>query len=221
MKTIVIGEETLVYFLAKSLISKGYEVTVVNRSKQACHRLSQWLDMPIVQGDGTELETLEDAGARQADILVALTPYDQDNFVACKVAMQVFGVPKTVALAYDPRNKDAFEKSGISVTLSITSLTAELMDQSVAAQQITQIFPLEQGRLVASRIAITPDAPSVGKSLQWLDLPQDSILAVIFRGPEVIIPRGNTVIRTGDAVMAISTPESQARVIRTLVGDVS
>lgn len=221
MKTIVIGEETLVYFLAKSLMSKGYEVTVVNRSRQACQRLSQWLDMPIVQGDGTELETLEDAGARQADIVVALTPYDQDNYVACQAAKQVFGVPKTVALVYDPRNKQAFERTGVSVTLSITSLTAELMDQSVAAQQITQIFPLEQGRLVASRITITPDAPSVGKSLQWLDLPQDSILSVLFRGPEVIIPRGNTVIKSGDAVMAISTPESQARVIRTLLGEVN
>ncbi len=79
MRTIVIGEENLVYFLSKSLISKGYEVTVINRSEAACHRLSQWLELPVVQGDGTEIETLEDAGARYADILVALTPYDQDN----------------------------------------------------------------------------------------------------------------------------------------------
>lgn len=220
MNTIIIGEETLVYFLAKSLISKGHEVTIINRSKPACQRLSQWLDMPIVQGDGTELETLEDAGARQADIVVALTPYDQDNFVACKAAAQVFKVPKTVALVYDPRNKAAFEQTGISVTLSITSLTAELMDQSVAAQQVTQILPLEQGRLVGSRISITPAARCAGQALQGIDLPQDSILAVVFRGSEVIIPRGNTVLQAGDAVLAISTPEAQARVIRTLLGDV-
>ncbi len=131
----------------------------------------------------------------------------------------MFGVPKTLALAYDPMNKEAFERAGITIAFSITSMAAGLLDQSIAADNITQVFPLEQGKLVASRLMITAKSPSLNRTLQYLALPNDTIIAVVFRGDDVIIPRGQTVLMEGDAVLVIGTPESQGKVVRMLAGD--
>ncbi len=88
--------------LALSLIQKGYHVAAVNACEADCRALAEIQALTVIRGDGTRPFVLEDAGARDADIAIALTPRDDDNLVICQLCKKRFQVDKTVALIGDP-----------------------------------------------------------------------------------------------------------------------
>lgn len=103
MKVIVVGGGKVGYFLAQTLTEHGHEPHIVEKDKHLCAKIANELDYPVVCGDGTLIEVLEGAGARDAEGLVAVTGRDEDNLVACQLAKQYFGIKKTVARVNNPK----------------------------------------------------------------------------------------------------------------------
>ena len=98
MRCILVGGGKTAYFLARDFISKGYHVTLVVRNGGEATSLSRRVRATVLHGDGSDPELLEEAGARRADVLLALTPHDEDNLVACQLAQRMFGVPRTISV---------------------------------------------------------------------------------------------------------------------------
>ncbi|MDY7016119.1 MAG: NAD-binding protein, partial [Cyanobacteriota bacterium] len=109
MRVIIVGDSKLVYFLAKQFIGKGDRVTLIASDRETAIDFSRQLKATVTVGDASDPEILEQVGAMGADVLVALTPEDPDNLIACQIAQKQYGVSQTVALVNDPENKPIFE----------------------------------------------------------------------------------------------------------------
>ena len=101
MKVLMVGGGKTLYFLCRNFAAKGYEVVLVNRDQGECVQMARQLSATVVCGDGSDPAILKEAGAMGADVVLAITPNDQDNLVISQLASLQFGVPRAVALAND------------------------------------------------------------------------------------------------------------------------
>ncbi|MFW6007241.1 MAG: potassium channel family protein [Halanaerobiales bacterium] len=219
MEVMIIGGGNIIYHLAKNLFSKGYFVTIINRNREYSRELARKLKATVVYGEGSNPEILEDAGAYKTDILVSLTPQDQDNLFICSMAKKYFGVERTTALVNNPENEVLYKKLGINSIFNITELLSSLIEQNVAVEDISNLIAIEEGKLSITQYIIPEGAPADGKTLKELDLPLSIVLGGIIRKGEIIIPRGGSKIKSGDKLLIISLPEEQAKAIKILGGE--
>jgi trk system potassium uptake protein TrkA len=219
VKCILVGGGKTAYFLARDFISKGYEVTLIVRNGEEATALSRQMHVPVLHGDGSDPLLLEDAGARQADVLLALTPHDEDNLVACQLAQRMYGVPRTIALVNDPENEDVFRRLGITVAVSATRVIATLIEEQASFEDITNLFPVAEGRIVVTEVRLSADALAVDKTLQALNLPEGALVAAILRGETVIVPRGTTRLQRSDRLILVAQPDNYGELLRALVGE--
>ncbi|MEC4984857.1 MAG: NAD-binding protein [Oscillatoria sp. PMC 1068.18] len=219
MRVILIGGGKLVYFLAKQFAAKGYHLTIVTRKSETAISLSRKLKATVIVGEGSNPVTLKEAGGYRADALLALTAYDQDNLIACQIAQKKYGVPRTIALVNDPENKDIFEQLGVNVAFSATEIIASLLEQQAGSENIKNLLPVAAGRVNVTEIALEEESPVVGKNLQTINLPAGTLIACILRGEEVIVPRGQSVLKPQDRLILVSQPENYGELVRSLTGD--
>lgn len=219
MRCILVGGGKTAYFLARDFISKGYHVTLVVRNGGEATSLSRRVRATVLHGDGSDPELLKEAGARRADVLLALTPHDEDNLVACQLAQRMFGVPRTISVVNDPENESIFQQLGISVAVSSTRIIATLIEEQTTFDAITNLFPVAEGRIVVTEIRLSAEAPAVDKTLQSLNLPEGALIAGILRGETVIVPRGSTQLQRSDRLILVAQPDNYGDALRALMGE--
>ena len=221
MRVILLGGgETVetIYFLARLFVRRGYDVTIVDPDPAEAQMLSRRVKATVLLGDGSDPAVLEEAGARRAELLLSLTPNDPDNLVACQIAQKLYGVPRTLALVNDPENEDVFHRLGIAEVFSSTKVIGSLIEGRTVFDEITQLFPADEGRLFVTEIVLGRDAPVVGKALQELDLPADSLVAAIIRDGRVVVPGGEDRLLVADRLIVIALPEHQEHILTALAG---
>lgn len=220
MRAILAGEGKTLYYLARQFTAKGHHITIIDRHPDECETLARRLEKSVVVlGNGSDPAVLEDAGARQADVLVALTPEDQDNLIACQVARQMFGVPRVLALVNDPDNEEIFKRLGVTEAFSATRIIATLLEEQAALEEVINLLPMAEGRIQVAEVVIGEKAPARDKTLQELDLPADTLVAGIIRAGDVHIPRGNSRLYLGDKVILIGRPASFGEALRAVAGE--
>ena len=217
-KVLLVGGRSKAKSLALSLLHKGYQVTAINDTYEDCVKLSQIEGLTVLHGDGTRPFLLEDAGAAEADIVIALTAKDENNLVICELSKKRFHVPKTVAIVTDPKKTDFFYKMGVDrVVCAITAIT-NIIEQQAFVDKMTNIIPLAEGHVRIAEIPVCADAPIAGKKLWEVNLPQDVIIGCVLRGEKVMIPRGDTRILAGDMLVLISGNATEIADIEALTG---
>lgn len=221
MRVILIGGgETFdtLYYVARHLESKGYQLTIVTPYPDEAKTLSQRLEATVLLGNGSDPAVLEQAGARRADVVLSLTAHDPDNLVACQIAHRLYGVPRTVALTNDPDNESVFRRLGISTVFAPARIIGRLIEAQTSFEQIASLTAVAEGRVHVTEVVLQEDAPAVGKTVAELGIPYDCLVATILRGGEVIVPRGDQRLQVGDRLIVITLPESQGTAIRILTG---
>ena len=173
-----------------------------------------------VHGDGSDPNILEESGAHGTDAVLAVTPNDQDNLAVCQLASMEYGVPRTVALVNDPDNEAVFQKLGVSA-FSTTRAIASMIEQRTALDEITNLIPVGEGKVNITEIKLPANSPVLGKTLRDLSLPPDSLVAVVLRNGDAIVPRGDTTLQTGDRVVLITLPSNHGPVIKAITGETS
>ncbi len=215
------GGETIetIYFLARLFAHRGYQVTIVNPYPAETLLLSRRVKATVILGDGSDPTVLEEAGARRADVVLSLTPYDPDNLVACQLAQKLYGVPRTLALVNDPDNEEVFRRLGITEVFSATRVIGSLIEGRTVFDEITHLFPADEGRLHVTEVVLGEGAPAAEKTLQELELPPESLVACIIRGGQAIVPGGEDCLQVADRLILLSLPEHQETILRALVGE--
>lgn len=206
------------YFLAKAFLSKGYNITVINRKKEECSWLARQLKATVVLGNATDPEVLRESGISGMDAVLAVTPNDEDNLVICQLSKLSFGVLRTLALVNDPDNEDVFRELGVTTAFSTTRMISALIEQRAGFEDIIGVFSVAEGKVNVTEVMLTETAPVVGKSLMEINLPSDSLIGCILRAGEPVIPRGGTTLYAGDRVVAITLPENHGAVLKLLTG---
>lgn len=219
MRVILIGGSKTVYYLARQLKAQEHHVTIIDDDVVRCNELYTATNATVVHGNGSSKRTLESAGARQADAVLALTEKDPDNLITCQIAQQMYGVPHVIALVNDPDNEDTFKQLGIQAAFSATRVIAQMIEQRTAFEDITELMPLAGGKVQVSDVRLDRDSPAVGKTLSQLDLSDQTLIACIIRDEEVIVPRGNNQLHAGDHVLVISKHGYKERDLERLTGD--
>lgn len=218
MKVLIVGGGKTLYFLCRNFTAKGYTVVIINRSREECVQLARRLSATVVCGDGSDAVILKEAGAMGADVVLAITPNDQDNLVICQLAALKFGVPRAIALANDPENAEIFEKLGVSA-FSTTHIVGSLIEQRASLEQIINLLPVSEGRVNVTEIILDADSPAAGKLMKDLVLPENALVAVVMRDQRPIVPRGGNQLLAGDRLVLITLPENHGAVLKAFTGD--
>lgn len=218
MKIIAVGGGKTLYFLAKSLVSKGHSVTIVNKDEGYSEKLARQLMVRVVYGNGTDPKILEDAGARLAGIVVAVTGSDPDNLVICQVAETMFGVPRTLAIVNDPNNKELFESLGVNSAVSTVEMVSSMIEQNLDTDDVKNFFPVGEGKVVIMEVDVKEGYPVVDKRIMDIDFPEGSLVGCILRNGEAHIPRGLTMVRAGDKLILITLPLAQSKAVEAVCG---
>ncbi len=219
MYIIVVGGGRLGYYLLKGLLNEGHEVLLLEKNDRICKTIIDEMGSVCYRGDGCEAATLAEVGAGRADMLVAVTGDDEDNLVACQVAKHKYNVPRTISRIRNPQNEALFKKLGIDVTVSTTNLLLEAIEREVPTHQLTHLLAIEEKGLVVVDVKITPESGTVGKTVKELTLPKESKLALVIpQDGNAHVPAANTVLRVGDQIIALTSPDSEEELRSALSG---
>ncbi|MFM7342324.1 MAG: NAD-binding protein, partial [Betaproteobacteria bacterium] len=118
MNIIILGAGRVGESVAESLVSERNDITVIDQDPTRLRLLEERLDLRGVVGNGVQPSVLREAGAQDADMLIACAALDESNLAVCKIAHDVFNVPTTVARLRSPDFKEGDEllgKSGFAV----------------------------------------------------------------------------------------------------------
>jgi trk system potassium uptake protein TrkA len=210
MYIMIVGGGKVGYYLAKQLVEDGHEVLIIEKDASLCEQISGELGDIVLRGDGCEGTTLEAAGTGRADLFVAVTGDDEDNLVACQVAKSKFDVPHTVARINNPKNEAIFKNLGIDTTVSSTAVILAHIEQELPSHPLISLMTLRGGGLEIVEVKIPADSSVVGKRLKELLLPQQSlIILTIDEEGTPRLPSGDTVVRAGDEVVAVTRREAE------------
>jgi trk system potassium uptake protein TrkA len=192
--------------LARELISKDHEVTLIESSRPGYLALDEEFEHAVQYGDATELWVLERAGIQRADLVIAVTGDDEDNILVCQVAKEKYLCERIIARVNNPRNHDHFRLLGIQPAVSATDLILRLIEHEVPRYGLVHLLALEEERLEIIELEVTAGAPVVGEKVADVALPEGSLIISILRGGAGFVPKADTVIEEGDEVLLVLDP---------------
>ncbi|SEH89325.1 Trk system potassium transporter TrkA [Pseudomonas fuscovaginae UPB0736] len=212
MKIIILGAGQVGGTLAEHLASEANDITVVDTDGERLRNLGDRLDIRTVQGRASFPTILRQAGADDADMLVAVTNSDETNMVACQVAHTLFHTPTKIARvresAYLTRN-ELFDNDAIPVDVLISpeQVVTNYIKRLIETPGALQVIDFAEGKAQLVAIKAYYGGPLVGQQLRQLreHMPNgDTRVAAIFRRDRPIMPRGDTVIEADDEVFFIA-----------------
>ena len=206
MYAIIVGAGKVGRNLARELILKGHEVTLIESSRSSYLAVEEEFEHAAQYGDATELWVLERAGIQRADLVIAVTGDDEDNMLVCQVAREKYLCDRVIARVNNPRNHDHFRLLGIQPAVSATDLILRLIEHEVPSYGLVHLLALEEERLEIIELEVSPDAPTVGKKLSDIALPEGSLIISVLRGGTGVVPKQDTVIQEGDEVLLVLDP---------------
>jgi trk system potassium uptake protein TrkA len=204
MYIIIVGAGKVGYHLGKFLMAEGHEVMLIEEDRSKVDTLSLEFHDSIMQGDGSAVEVLKEAGANRADVVVAATGNDEDNLVICQVTKLVFLRPRTIARVNNPRNEELFAGLGVDASVSATKIINTIIEEQVkAGDMVIPLLTLKAGDVEIVEVELSRSSPIVKKKVRELSLPPGSIFIAVIRGEEIIIPYGETEFQPEDKVIAL------------------
>jgi len=221
MKAIICGAGQVGSNIARELAGEDIDVTVVDRRPNLIHKIGDTLDVRAMVGHASYPDTLEAAGARDCDMLVAVTYSDEVNMVACQVAHSLFDTPMKIARlrapAYlQPIWSDLFSRDNlpIDVIISPEIEVAEAIGRRLTVPGAFDLIPLADNLLRLVGIRCAGDCPIINTPLRELTslFPDLHMIVVgIVRGGKATVPSDEDQIFAGDEVYAVVLTEQLSR----------
>jgi len=212
MYIVVVGAGKVGWNLARELIGKGNEVTVIESDASRFAMVEEELEHAVHYGDGSELWVLERAGVARADMVIAVTGDDEDNILICQVAREKYGIDRIIARCNNPRNLQHFELLGVKPAVSATDLILRLIEHEVPRYGFLHLLDLPQERLEIIEIEVADGSPADGAQIKDLGLPDGSLAIAILRHGTGFVPLSDSVIEAGDEVLIVLDTGLEAKI---------
>ena len=225
MKVIILGAGQVGASVAEGLVSEENDITVVDRDGPRLAQLQDRLDLRTVVGNAATPSVLRQAGAEDADMLIAVTQSDQVNLVACKLAHSVFNVPTRIArLRAQDFLEDAtlLSEANFAVDYAICpeQVITDYIRRLIEFPEALQVLNFAQGRVCLVAVRAYEGGLLVGQAIrnmrQHLPPEMDARIAAIFRRDQPVFPEGDTVVEAGDEVFLLAAAEHIRPVLRQL-----
>lgn len=204
MNIIVVGAGKVGYTLAEQLSTENHQVTVIDKNPDKVEYASSELDVLGVTGNGAALSSLQEAGAENADLLIAATSADEINLLACLVGKKA-GITNTIARVRNPEYMDILslvrEDLGLSLSINPEYASAMEMARVLKFPSMIEVDTFAKGKVQLLQFDVTGDSPLAGLSLIEMSKIQDDVLVVVVeRDDQVFIPSGEFVLQPGDRI---------------------
>jgi trk system potassium uptake protein TrkA len=206
MYIIIVGAGKVGWNLARELINKEHEVTLIESNRRRYLTVEQELEHNIQYGDASELWVLERAGIQRADMVIAVTGDDEDNMLICQVAREKYMVDRIIARVNNPRNLEHFELLGIKPSVSATGLILNLIEHEVPEYGLVHLLDFPEERLEIIEMLLEKDSRVAGQRVGDLDMPEGSLLISVLREGRGFVPGPETVLEPGDEILAVLDP---------------
>ena len=206
MYVIVVGGGKVGWNLARELMDKGEEVTLLESDRRRYLVIEQELEHAVQYGDATELWVLERAGIQRADLVIAVTGDDEDNMLVCQVAKEKYLVDRIIARVNNPRNLQHFKLLGIQPAVSATDLILRLIEHEVPRYGLVHLLALEEEKLEIIELEVALNSPAAGKRVSDVNLPEGCLIISVLREGDGFVPKADTVIEGGDEVLLVLDP---------------
>ena len=210
MRIVIVGAGEVGSTTAESL-AEEHDVVVVDIDPERVESMTYDMDVLPVEGDATDMATLEEAGIGESDMLIASTDDDEVNIIACGIA-KTCGDPFTIARTKSPKYLRPWEQGkrafGVDFMVCTDLLAAETIVGVTGLPTAQNVDTFAGGLVQMTEFGIPAESPVAGRTVAEADRFDSLTFAGIIRGEQVIVPRGNTVIEAGDDVVAIGSPES-------------
>ena len=217
MRAVVAGGGPVGYFVAQELHRDGHEVTVVCPDRADAEAVAQRLMVTALHGDPSDPVVLDDAGASDVDVFVALCGYDPATLVACKLA-RARGARRVVALVNAPGSRALFEALGFRDVVSSAEVLGSLIRQETGFQGLLAQLSLRRGGLSLLEVRLPERAPGLGRPIAELPLPADALIVGVLRGESVLVARGPLVLEEGDELLIAARAGAQDALLKALIG---
>lgn len=212
MKIIILGAGQVGGTLAEHLAGEANDITVVDTDGERLRILGDRLDIRTVQGKASFPSVLRQAGADDADMLVAVTNSDETNMVACQVAFTLFRTPRRIARVREAAyltSGELFSNEAIPVDVLISpeQVVTHYIKRLIEHPGALQVIDFAGGKAQLVAVRAYYGGPLVGQQLRQIrhHMPNvETRVAAIFRRDRAILPRGDTVIEADDEVFFIA-----------------
>lgn len=223
MKIIILGAGQVGGTLAENLASEENDITVVDSDGARLRELQDKIDIRTIQGKASFPGVLKQAGADEADMLVAVTNSDEVNMVACQIAYTLFRTPSKLARIRQAaylRNENLFANTALPVDVLISpeQVVTNYIQRLLERPGALQVLDFADGRVQLVAMKAFYGGSLVGHELRYIreHMPGvDTRIAAIFRRGNAITPTGSTVIEVDDEVFFIAAREN----IRAVMGE--
>jgi len=224
LRIVILGAGRVGSSVAENLVSEANDITVVDTDTERLRKLQDRLDLRTVTGNAGHPEALARAGARDADLILAVTQSDETNLVACKLAATMFNVPTKIARirAADYLSHPeifAADHFAVDTVICPEQILTDYIVKLIEFPESLQVLEFADGRVSLVGVRAFHGGPLVGQELQTIrkHLPNlDTRVAAIFRQDSPIIPDATTVIEAGDEVFFVAATENIRGVMREL-----
>ena len=216
MKIIILGAGQVGGTLAENLVGENNDITIVDTNSDRLRQLQDKFDLRVVQGHGSHPRVLREAGADDADMLVAVTSSDETNMVACQVAYSLFNTPNRIArirsTEYIRENERLFNAEAVTIDhlISPEQLVTDYVYRLIEYPGALQVVNFAEGKVSLAVVKAYYGGPLVGNALASLKehMPHiDTRVAAIFRQDRPIRPQGSTIIEAGDEVFFVAASQ--------------
>jgi len=224
MRVVIVGAGEVGYHLAERLSQENQDVVVIETDPERAERASELLDVMTVVGNGASIPILEEAGIRDARILLAVTSQDEVNLISCLAATRL-GVDYTIARISNPDyyargSVLSRERLGIDLMINPEREAAREAFQLLQSAAATDVANFAEGRVQLIGLVVRENAPVCGKTLAQVgeEYPGYHYVTVaIVRGGDTEIPDGSSAVEAGDQMYMLS-PTSEVASIPPLAG---
>ena len=209
---VVVGGGRLGRGAARLLAKNNISTKLIESNPDRARKAAEALDNVLVfKGDATDADTLKEAGIDSADYFIALTGDDENNVLSALLARNL-GAKRTTVLYTKPDYIDVIEAIGVDRAISVRLSVANEILSMLHMHGVAHVALVEEGRAEVLEFDVTPGTKMIGVPLKDIKFPSESIVGIVIRGEEVIIPRGDYVAELGDRVIIFTLPGAVRKV---------
>lgn len=204
----VVGGGEVGYYLIKLLIKTKFNLTLIERDKKRSEFLAQELPgVLVLNGDGTDVNLMNEENIGALDALIAVTDSDEKNLL-CSLMAKKLGTKKVIARTDRPDYAELFEMVGVDIALSPIQATVNEVLKFTMGTSIQSLVTVEGERGKFIELIAKQGSKIINKKLKDAKFPRGSIVSAIVRGKDVVIPGGEYMLLPGDKVVVFALPSA-------------
>jgi len=215
MKILIVGAGAVGFNLARQLSKEGHDISVVERDIDLVKRITEKLDVSVVSGSASSPAILEEAGIKNADMVLAVTNSDEINMVVCMLSHS-YGVKTKIARIRNPEFTD--EQSilrqnefHIDHIVNPEKITINSILNIIGTPGSIYVADFTTGDILLRGFNVPADAPIAGKKLSELreiESTDSFLIVAIQRNEEMLIPKGDTQLMPDDNIFVLVAKEA-------------